>query len=55
VRVKIAQSPELARSSRRASGPCERFKEPDLDTSDRAFLYADGDGFNFMDQTSFET
>jgi len=33
----------------------ERFKEPDLDTVSAAFLYADGDGFNFMDQTSFET
>jgi elongation factor P len=33
----------------------ERFKEPDLDTVTAAFLYADGDGFNFMDQTSFET
>jgi elongation factor P len=33
----------------------ERFKEPDLDTATAAFLYADGDGFNFMDQTSFET
>jgi elongation factor P len=33
----------------------ERFKEPDLDTVTAAFLYADGDGFNFMDQMSFET
>jgi len=33
----------------------ERFKEPDLDTVPASFLYADGDGFNFMDQVSFET
>lgn len=33
----------------------EKFKEPDLDLVNAAFLYADGDGFNFMDQTSFET
>ena len=33
----------------------ERFKEPDLDTVTAAFLYADGEGFNFMDQMSFET
>ncbi|MFI5184588.1 MAG: elongation factor P [Vicinamibacteria bacterium] len=33
----------------------ERFKEPDLDTVPAAFLYADGDDYNFMDQVSFET
>lgn len=33
----------------------ERFKEPDLDTVTASFLYADGDGYNFMDQMSFET
>jgi elongation factor P len=33
----------------------ERFAEPDLDTIDASFMYADGDGFYFMDQESFET
>ncbi len=33
----------------------ERFKEPDLDTVPASFLYADGDGYNFMDQVTFET
>jgi len=33
----------------------EKFAEPDLDTIDAAFMYADGDGFHFMDQDSFET
>src|SRR6185369_16260621 len=33
----------------------EKFKEPDLDSVDATFLYADGDGFHFMDQESFET
>jgi elongation factor P len=33
----------------------ERFKEPDLDTAPASFLYADGDGYHFMDQVSFET
>jgi elongation factor P len=33
----------------------ERFKEPDLDTAPASFLYADGDGYNFMDQVTFET
>jgi len=33
----------------------EKFSEPDLDTIDASFMYADGDGFHFMDQESFET
>jgi elongation factor P len=33
----------------------EKFAEPDLDTIDASFMYADGDGFHFMDQDSFET
>src|SRR5216110_884177 len=33
----------------------EKFAEPDLDTISVAFMYADGDGFHFMDQESFET
>jgi elongation factor P len=33
----------------------EKFAEPDLSTSDASFLYADGSGFHFMDQESFET
>jgi elongation factor P len=33
----------------------EKFGEPDLDTIDAAYMYADGDGFHFMDQESFET
>jgi len=33
----------------------EKFKEPDLVMVEATFLYADGDGYNFMDQTSFET
>jgi elongation factor P len=33
----------------------DRFKEPDLVTVPAAFLYADGNGYNFMDQMSFET
>ena len=33
----------------------EKFAEPDLDTIDASFMYADGDGFYFMDQESFET
>src|SRR5471030_3385710 len=32
----------------------ERFAEPDLDTIDAADMYADGDGFYFMDQGTFE-
>src|SRR5207244_12083230 len=33
----------------------EKFAEPDLDTIDASFMYADSDGFHFMDQDSFET
>ena len=33
----------------------EKFAEPDLSTSDASFLYADSEGFHFMDQESFET
>jgi elongation factor P len=33
----------------------EKFAEPDLDTIDASFMYADGNGFHFMDQDSFET
>jgi elongation factor P len=33
----------------------EKFAEPDLDTIDASFIYADGAGFHFMDQDSFET
>jgi len=33
----------------------EKFSEPDLDTIDASFMYADADGFHFMDQDSFET
>jgi elongation factor P len=33
----------------------DKFKEPDLVMVEAAFLYADGDGYNFMDQGSFET
>jgi elongation factor P len=33
----------------------EKFKEPDLETVPASYLYSDGDGFNFMDQESFET
>jgi len=33
----------------------EKFAEPDLDTIDASFMYADGDGYHFMDQDSFET
>jgi elongation factor P len=33
----------------------EKFAEPDLDTIDASFMYADSDGFHFMDQESFET
>jgi len=33
----------------------EKFAEPDLDTIDASFMYADGDGFHFMDQESFDT
>ena len=33
----------------------DKLKEPDLVMVDATFLYADGDGYNFMDQGSFET
>ena len=33
----------------------EKFAEPDLDTIDASFMYADSTGFHFMDQESFET
>ena len=33
----------------------DKLKEPDLVMVDAAYLYADGDGYNFMDQGSFET
>ena len=33
----------------------EKFGEPDLDTIEASFMYADADGFHFMDQESFET
>src|SRR5262249_5412691 len=33
----------------------DKFDEPDLDLVAATFLYADADGYHFMDQTSFET
>ena len=33
----------------------EKFKEPDLVNAPASYLYADGDGFHFMDQSNFET
>jgi elongation factor P len=33
----------------------EKFREPDLEMVPATFLYADGDGYHFMDQQSFET
>ena len=33
----------------------EKFKEPDLEVIPAAYLYSDGDGCHFMDQSSFET
>jgi elongation factor P len=33
----------------------EKFKEPDLVVEPASFLYADGSGFNFMDQATYET
>jgi elongation factor P len=33
----------------------DKFKEPDLDTISASYLYADGTGYHFMDQDSFET
>ena len=33
----------------------EKFKEPDLVIEPATFLYADGDGYHFMDQQTFDT
>ena len=33
----------------------EKFKEPDLAVVTASFLYADSDGYHFMDQESYET
>ena len=33
----------------------EKFREPDLEVVAASFLYADADGYHFMDQASFET
>ena len=33
----------------------DKFKEPDLEDVEATFLYNDGDGAYFLDQTSFET
>lgn len=33
----------------------EKFKEPDLEEVEASYLYSDGDGSYFLDQTSFET
>ncbi len=33
----------------------DKFKEPDLETVEASYLYSDGDGSYFLDQTSFET
>ncbi len=33
----------------------DKFKEPDLETVEASYLYSDGDGAYFMDQSSFET
>jgi elongation factor P len=33
----------------------EKFKEPDLSSAPATFLYADGTGYHFMDQETFET
>ena len=33
----------------------EKFSEPDLEMIAAQYLYADGDGYHFMDQESFET
>ena len=33
----------------------EKFKEPDLELVPATFLYADGDGFHFLDQQTYET
>ena len=33
----------------------DKFQEPDLEDVSTSYLYADGDGYHFMDQESFET
>jgi elongation factor P len=33
----------------------EKFREPDLSTTEATFLYADAAGYHFMDQETFET
>jgi elongation factor P len=33
----------------------EKFKVPDLETVEASYLYSDGDGSYFLDQTTFET
>src|SRR5215472_11699272 len=33
----------------------DKFKEPDLEEVEASYLYSDGDGSYFLDQTSFET
>lgn len=33
----------------------DKFKEPDLEMIPASFLYGDGDGYHFMDQSTFET
>src|SRR6186997_201027 len=33
----------------------EKFAEPDLVMDAATYLYTDGDGYNFMDQASYET
>lgn len=33
----------------------EKFSEPDLEMISASYLYADGGGYHFMDQTTFET
>ena len=33
----------------------EKFREPDLEMVAASFLYADADGYHFMDQASYET
>jgi len=33
----------------------DKFKEPDLEMDEASYLYSDGEGSHFLDQTSFET
>ena len=33
----------------------DKFREPDLETVEASYLYSDGDGSYFLDQSSFET